>query len=50
MLANMGYRPVDVGALRAARALERMALLNISLNAGNNWAWRTGWKLLGPTG
>jgi predicted dinucleotide-binding enzyme len=50
LLANMGYRPVDVGALSAARALEHMALLNIRLNAGNNWAWQTGWKLLGPTG
>jgi NADPH-dependent F420 reductase len=50
LLADMGYRPVDVGELGTARALEHMALLNIRLNAGNNWAWRTGWKLLGPTG
>jgi 8-hydroxy-5-deazaflavin:NADPH oxidoreductase len=50
MLVEMGYRPVDVGALSSARALEHMALLNISLNATNNWSWRTGWKLLGPTG
>jgi hypothetical protein len=39
-----------VGGLEAARALEHLALLNIRLNAGNNWTWRTGWKLLGPTG
>lgn len=50
ILADMGYRPVDVGALSTARALEHMAQLNISLNADNNWAWRTGWKLIGPTG
>jgi 8-hydroxy-5-deazaflavin:NADPH oxidoreductase len=50
LLVDMGYRPVDVGDLQAARSLEHMALLNIRLNAGNNWDWRTGWKLLGPTG
>jgi len=50
LLTDIGYRSVDVGELSAARALEHMALLNIRLNAGNNWAWRTGWKLLGPTG
>jgi NADPH-dependent F420 reductase len=50
LLADIGYRPVDVGGLEAARALEHLALLNIRLNAGNNWTWRTGWKLLGPTG
>jgi hypothetical protein len=49
LLAAVGYRPVDVGGLAGARALEHMAFLNISLNAGNNWPWRTGWKLVGPT-
>jgi NADPH-dependent F420 reductase len=50
LLTAIGYRPVDAGGLAAARALEHMAFLNISLNASNNWSWRSGWKLLGPTG
>jgi predicted dinucleotide-binding enzyme len=49
-LSAIGYRPIDAGDLSAARALEHMAFLNISLNARNNWSWQTGWKLLGPTG
>jgi predicted dinucleotide-binding enzyme len=34
--------------LAAALPLEHMAFLNISLNARNNWPWRSGWKLVGP--
>jgi 8-hydroxy-5-deazaflavin:NADPH oxidoreductase len=49
-LSAIGYRPIDAGDLTAARALEPMAFLNIALNARNNWSFRTGWKLLGPTG
>ena len=49
-LAAIGYRPIDAGGLAAARALEHMAFLNISLNARNGWSWRTGWKLVGPLG
>ncbi|MFD9503375.1 NADPH-dependent F420 reductase [Streptomyces sp. NPDC060035] len=49
LLTSLGFRPVDAGGLRMARALEEMAFLNISLNAGNGWAWQTGWALLGPT-
>lgn len=45
---SLGYRPVDVGALRFARALEEMAFLNISLNASNGLPWRSGWRLVGP--
>jgi hypothetical protein len=48
-LSAIGYRPIDAGDLTAARALEPMAFLNIALNARNNWSFRTGWKLLGPT-
>jgi len=48
-LSSVGYRPVDAGPLQAARALEQMAFLNISLNARNGWPWRSGWKLMGPT-
>lgn len=49
-LSAVGYRPVDTGDLAAARALERMAFLNISMNARNGWPWQSGWKLVGPTG
>ncbi|WP_373293651.1 NADPH-dependent F420 reductase [Actinomadura livida] len=49
LLTAVGYRPIDVGGLAAARALEHMAFLNISLNAGHGWQWRSGWKLVGPT-
>ena len=47
-LEEIGYRPVDVGPLQAARYLEGMAFLNIALNARNNWSWQSGWKLVGP--
>ncbi|MFG2560739.1 NADPH-dependent F420 reductase [Streptomyces sp. NPDC048496] len=50
LLGSLGFRPIDAGGLRMARSLEEMAFLNISLNAGNNWPWQTGWALLGPTG
>jgi len=50
LLAGLGYRPVDCGGLSAALALEQLAFLNISLNARNNWPWRSGWKLVGPAG
>ena len=47
VLGEVGYRPIDVGALSAARYLEGMAFLNIALNARNGWSWQTGWKLVG---
>ena len=49
LLADMGFRPIDTGELLTARALVLMAFLNIMLNA-RGWPWRSGWKLLGPTG
>jgi 8-hydroxy-5-deazaflavin:NADPH oxidoreductase len=49
LLASLGYRPVDAGGLRMARSLEELALLNITLNARNGWAWQSAWKLVGPT-
>ncbi|NKQ52866.1 NADPH-dependent F420 reductase [Amycolatopsis sp. K13G38] len=48
LLASLGFRPIDAGGLRMARALEEMAFLNISLNAANEWPWQSGWALLGP--
>lgn len=50
LLAAIGYRPIDVGGLDLALALEHMAYLNISFNARNNLPWRSGWKLVGPVG
>lgn len=50
LLVAMGYRPIDVGPLSLARALEDMALVNIRLNAVNKGSWRTAWKLVGPFG
>lgn len=49
LVASMGFRPIDTGGLVMARALEAMALLNISLNISNGWPWQDGWKLVGPT-
>jgi NADPH-dependent F420 reductase len=46
LLADLGFRPLDVGPLAAARTLELMAYLNIDLNVRNDWPWRSGWKLL----
>ena len=50
LASSLGYRVVDAGGLRMARALEEMAFLNIALNAADGWSWQSGWKLVGPTG
>ena len=47
---SIGFRPIDAGALEMARALEAMALLNITLQLRNSWPWQSAWKLVGPTG
>lgn len=47
---SLGYRVIDAGGLRMARALEEMALLNIALNVREGLPWQSAWKLLGPTG
>lgn len=49
LLEAIGFRPIDVGGLASALALEHMAFLNISLNARNDLPFRSGWKLVGPT-
>ena len=46
---SLGFAPRDTGGLRMARSLEELAFLNISLNAANGWAWRSAWRLAGPT-
>lgn len=48
LLEDIGFRPIDVGALSVARYLEGMAFINIALNARNGWSWKSGWKLVGP--
>ncbi|MCA1572072.1 MAG: NAD(P)-binding domain-containing protein [Chloroflexi bacterium] len=45
LVESIGMRPLDVGPLSAARALEGMAYLNIGLNAANAWGWTSAWKL-----
>jgi NADPH-dependent F420 reductase len=45
LVESMGFTPLDVGPLRAARFLEGMAYLNIGLNAQNGWDWTSAWKL-----
>lgn len=48
LVQSLGFRPVDVGPLAMARALEGMGTLNISLNMQDGAQWQTGWKLVGP--
>jgi 8-hydroxy-5-deazaflavin:NADPH oxidoreductase len=50
LVRAIGFRPIDAGPLGMARALEAMALLNMTLQARNNWPWQSAWKLIGPTG
>jgi hypothetical protein len=45
LVDSMGFAPVDVGPLQAARHLEGMALINIGLNATNGWSWTSAWRL-----
>jgi len=47
LVESIGLNPVDVGPLKRARQLEGLAFLNITLNAENGGAWRSGWKLVG---
>jgi hypothetical protein len=45
LVESMGFTPLDVGPLSAARFLEGMAFINIGLNAQNGWSWTSSWKL-----
>jgi 8-hydroxy-5-deazaflavin:NADPH oxidoreductase len=49
LAAAIGFRPIDAGALEMARALEAMALLNITLQLRDSLPWQSAWKLVGPT-
>jgi 8-hydroxy-5-deazaflavin:NADPH oxidoreductase len=45
LAGSMGFSPLAVGPLRAARTLEAMAFLNIGLNVANGWGWTSAWVL-----
>ena len=45
LVESVGFAPIDVGPLSAARHLEGMAFLNIGLNAANGWSWTSAWRL-----
>jgi hypothetical protein len=49
LIGSIGFRPIDVGSLAMARALEALASLIVSLRIRNGWRGRNGWKLIGPT-
>lgn len=48
LVGAVGLRPIDVGPLRLARALEAMGFLHISLQLRNDGTWQSAWKLVGP--
>ena len=48
LVKSIGFRPIDAGPLVMARALEAMALLNVTLQIRHGWPWQNGWKLVGP--
>jgi len=45
LAGSMGFSPLAVGPLKAARTLEAMAFLNIGLNVANGWGWTSAWAL-----
>jgi hypothetical protein len=47
LAASIGFRPVHVGPLAAARELEAMAWLNIRLQMASNGSWTTSYVLVG---
>ena len=46
--SSIGFRPIHVGPLTAARELEAMALLNIRLQMVSNGNWNTAFALVSP--
>lgn len=49
LVRSIGMRPIDAGPLEAARILEGMGALNISLNMQGG-TWQNAWKLIEPNG
>lgn len=47
---SIGLTPYDVGPLAAARTLEGMAWIHISLAQKHDWPWQSAWKIVGPKG
>ena len=47
LATSLGFRPVHVGPLSAARELEAMALLNIRLQIVSNGYWQSSFVLVG---
>ena len=45
---SIGFRPIHVGPLSAARELEAMAWLNIRLQLISNGSWNTAYALVSP--
>jgi len=48
LASSIGFRPVSVGPLAAARELEAMAWLNIRLQLLSNGSWQTAYVLVAP--
>lgn len=48
LAASIGFRPVRVGSLAAARELESLAWLNIRLQLQTGGAWQTAYVLVAP--
>ncbi len=48
LASSIGFRPVYVGPLAAARELEAMAWLNIRLQLLTNGSWQTAYVLIAP--
>jgi predicted dinucleotide-binding enzyme len=46
--SSIGFRPIHVGPLSAARELEAMAWLNIRLQLLSNGSWNTAYALVSP--
>jgi predicted dinucleotide-binding enzyme len=49
LVGSIGFRPIDAGPLAMARALEGMALLNITYQIRNQGTWLAGWRLVEPS-
>ena len=47
LASSIGFRPVYVGPLAAARELESLAWLNIRLQLITNGSWQTAYVLVG---